>query len=56
LIDAVYPDLENLFKLSPDERASYLSERVILAAKNVDVDTLNDSSLDNLPDESKNIS
>jgi hypothetical protein len=53
LINAVYPDLERLHRLSPDERTSYLSERVILAAKNIDVDALNDATLDILPDESK---
>jgi ATP-dependent exoDNAse (exonuclease V) alpha subunit len=53
LIDAVYPDLDNLHRRSPDEQRSYLSERVILAAKNTDVDTLNDATLELLPGESK---
>jgi len=53
LIDAIYPDFEHLHHLSPGERTSYLGERVILAAKNIDVDALNDATLDLLPDESK---
>jgi len=53
LIDTIYPDLNELYDLPEQEQTMYFSERVILAAKNVDVDTLNEATLQRLPTEEK---
>ena len=54
LIYEIYPDLHNLpSTLSQNMIRQYFSQRVILAARNTDVDTINDSILQMLPDESK---
>jgi ATP-dependent DNA helicase PIF1 len=53
LIDTVYPNLNELYNLSEHEQTIYFSERVILAAKNVDVDALNEATLQRLLNEEK---
>jgi ATP-dependent DNA helicase PIF1 len=53
LIDTVYPNLQYLDNLPEDDIAMYFSERVVLAAKNTDVDSLNEIVLDRLSGESK---
>ena len=53
LIDTIYPNLDRLHDRSEDEKTTYFSERVILAAKNIDVDSLNDAALKRLPGDEK---
>jgi hypothetical protein len=53
LIDTVYPDLNSLSNLPENDQTTYFSERVILAAKNVDVDLLNEAALVRLANEEK---
>ena len=53
LIDTIYPNLDELDNLSEDEQTTYFSEQVMLAAKNIDVDTLNDTTLHRLPNNEK---
>src|SRR5437667_12243434 len=53
LIDEIYPDLHHLHSMSENELRQYFSERVILAARNVDVDSINDAVLQRLSDDSK---
>ena len=53
LIDKIYPHVDNLNNLSDNERWRYFSERVILAAKNSDVDVLNEMTLDRLEGQEK---
>ena len=48
LIDKIYPHVDNLNNISDNKRWRYFSERVILAAKNSDVDVLNEMTLDRL--------
>ena len=48
LIDKVYPDIQHLHSNDENDRLQYFSERVILAARNVDVDAINDIILDRL--------
>ena len=54
LIHEIYPELHNLSSsMSEDMIQQYFSQRVILAARNVDVDAINNSVLQTLPGESK---
>jgi len=53
LIDEIYPDLHHLSSMSENELRQYFSERVILAARNVDVDSINNAVLQRLSDDSK---
>ena len=46
LIDKIYPDIDHI-------QAQYFSERVILAARNVEVDRVNESILEHLPGKSR---
>jgi len=48
LIDKIYPHVHHLNNLSDNKRWIYLSERAILAAKNSDVDILNETTLSKL--------
>src|SRR5579859_3989600 len=50
LIDTIRLGLDNLHNLSEDEKATYFSERVILATKNADADSLNDVAMENVID------
>jgi len=53
LIHEIYPNLHNLPSMSEEGIQQYFSQRVILAARNVDVDTINNSVLQTLPGQSK---
>ena len=53
LIDKIYPHVDNLNNISDNKRWRYFSERVILAAKNSDVDVLNEMTLDRLEGQEK---
>ena len=53
LIHEIYPELHSLSSMSEDVIRQYLSQRVILAARNVDVDAINNSILQTLPGDSK---
>ena len=53
LIDKIYLDIDHIHDQSNDFKAQYFSERVILAARNVEVDTVNESILERLPGESR---
>ena len=54
LIDRVYPDIEYLHSRDENDRLQYFSERVILAAWNIDVDAINDIILTRLCGDEKN--
>jgi ATP-dependent DNA helicase PIF1 len=54
LIHEIYPDLDHITSpMSERSICEYFSQRVILAARNVDVDTINNAVLQMLPGESK---
>ena len=53
LIEEIYPDLYNLPSMSEETIQQYLSEYVILAARNVDVDAINNAVLQMLPGDQK---
>jgi hypothetical protein len=54
LIAKVYPGLSELHFHTEAERIQYFSERVILAPKNVEVATINDTVQEYLTSEAKN--
>ena len=53
LIEEIYPDLHDLTTLSESEMRQYFSQRVILAARNIDVDAVNNTVLEKLSNDSK---
>src|SRR5436189_4821051 len=53
LIEEIYPDLCNIATLSESEIRQYFSQRVILAARNIDVDAVNNAVLKKLSNNSK---
>jgi hypothetical protein len=53
LIDKIYPDINHIHDQTDNIKAQYFSERVILAARNVEVDVVNESILEDLPGESR---
>lgn len=53
LVTEIYPDLTVVPSLSEGERRRYFSQRVILAARNVDVDAINNSVLQTLVETEK---
>jgi len=53
LIDKVYPDIEQLHLNDDDYKRHYFSERVILAARNSDVDTINSAVMTRVSGEAK---
>lgn len=53
LIEEIYPHLYNLPSMSEETIRQYLSECVILAARNVDVDAINNAVLQMLPGDQK---
>lgn len=53
LIDEIYLDLWDLPSISENQIRQYFSQRVILAARNIDVDSINDAVLQRLPNNSK---
>ena len=53
LIDEIYPDLHNLPSMSQNTIRQYFKQRVILAARNNDVDVINNTLLQTLPGDSK---
>src|ERR1700684_2112730 len=53
LIDKVYPDIEYLHSKDENNRRRYFSERVILTARNVDVDAINDAVVTGLCGDAK---
>jgi ATP-dependent DNA helicase PIF1 len=53
LIEGIYPDLHNIATLSESEIRQYFSQRVILAARNIDVDAVNNTVLKKLSNNSK---
>ena len=53
LIHEIYSDLHNVSSMSEDMIQQYFSQRVILTARNVDIDTINNSVLQMLSDDSK---
>src|SRR5947207_9666255 len=48
LIDKVYPDIKHLHSENENNRRLYFSERVILTARNADVDAINDAVVSQL--------
>ena len=53
LIEEIYPDLCNIATLSESEIRQYFSQWVILAARNIDVDAVNNAVLEKLSNNSK---
>ena len=53
LIEEIYPDLHDLATLSESEIRQYFSQRVILAARNIDVNAVNNAVLEKLSKDSK---
>jgi len=53
LIEEIYPGLHDLTSMSESEIRRYFSRRVILAARNIDVDAVNNVILKRLTDDSK---
>ena len=53
LINKVYPDIEYLHLKDENHMHQYFSERVILTARNADVDIINDSVMNQLSGEAK---
>ena len=53
LIEEIYPKLHDLATLSESEIRQYFSQRVILAARNIDVDAVNNAVLERLSNNSK---
>jgi len=53
LIHEIYPELHHLPSMSEDMIRQYFSQRVILAARNIDVDAINNSILQILSGDSK---
>ena len=53
LIEEIYPDLHDLATLSESGIRQYFSQRVILAARNIDVDAVNNAVLKKLSNNSK---
>jgi len=53
LIDDIYPNLCNLHEMSEGATKQYFSQRVILAARNVDVDAVNNDVVKKLSNNSK---
>ena len=53
LIEEIYPDLHDITTMSETMTRQYFSQRVILAARNIDVDAVNDAVLKKHPDNPK---
>jgi hypothetical protein len=53
LIEEIYPDLYEIAMMSEDEIRQYFSQRVILAARNIDVDAVNNVVLEKLSNNPK---
>lgn len=53
LIDEIYPDLDNLAMSSESDIRQYFSQRVILAARNIDVEAVNNVVLQKVSNNSK---
>ena len=53
LIEEIYPSLHDLHSMPKGEIREYFSQRVILAARNVDVDSVNDAVLKRLMSDEK---
>ena len=53
LIEEIYPDLRDLTTMSESEIRQYFSQWVILAARNIDIDAVNNAVLEKLSNNSK---